>query len=404
MTLARFLNDASALPQVLMHAPEKRRYLKGLMDRHRSREKKTRFLDYATRAVRSGLTPGGGYYGIWCRDASYVVDAMIALGLTEDASRAVKRIWSSQITEEGSKLLFGRGSPERKFRVGVAKTEQLHGFRSALPTSIHQGFSEVYALEPDIDSTALIVSSTCKLCLSSKSNALFDFVSSHLERAMQFLEKRDRDGDGLLEQGANEDWMDSVMRSGKVVYSQGVWLEALKQWSLLLRSKGRSTESDRVLDKAEDLVRKVDSSMFNGSCYADENSEHTNQDVVIYINARSIRDSRADLTLETLGKRLHNSPLGPSVVSPHYSLTGPLHLKSNEYQNGAFWPWISSCEVLALSSTGRVDEALDLMWCCLEAAALEWIDTSDVRRSGRFPFRTGLAACLNVAMKLNISA
>jgi hypothetical protein len=39
-------------------------------------------------------------------------------------------------------------------------------------------------------------------------------------KAVEYLSKRDTDNDGLLEQEHNEDWMDTAIRTGKIVYSQ----------------------------------------------------------------------------------------------------------------------------------------------------------------------------------------
>jgi uncharacterized protein (DUF608 family) len=54
-------------------------------------------------------------------------------------------------------------------------------------------------------------------------------VMPAVDSAMKYLESRDLDGDLLLEQGPNEDCMDFICRSGKVVYSQATWSTILLQ-------------------------------------------------------------------------------------------------------------------------------------------------------------------------------
>ena len=67
---------------------------------------------------------------------------------------------SSNRSEE-QKLVYGRGSQEMNFSSEVANEEKLKEFEGALPTTIYQpGFSEVYGQNPDIDSTALMLSTT----------------------------------------------------------------------------------------------------------------------------------------------------------------------------------------------------------------------------------------------------
>jgi hypothetical protein len=71
------------------------------------------------------------------------------------------QIWAHQIEPNKEKVVYGRGSPEMKFSAEVTTKGKEKEFQGALPTTIYQaGFSEVYGREPDIDSTALIVSTT----------------------------------------------------------------------------------------------------------------------------------------------------------------------------------------------------------------------------------------------------
>lgn len=73
----------------------------------------------------------------------------------------IHQIWSHQTSPNKEKLVYGRGSPEMKFSFEVAKEGTEEEFEGALPTTIYQtGFSEVYGQNPDIDSTALMISTS----------------------------------------------------------------------------------------------------------------------------------------------------------------------------------------------------------------------------------------------------
>ena len=63
--------------------------------------------------------------------------------------------------------------------------------------------------------------------------SIIDFVIPKMNKVINYLISQDIDNDGLLEQDHNEDWMDSVMRKGKIVYSNTIYL-ALKNISKLL--------------------------------------------------------------------------------------------------------------------------------------------------------------------------
>ena len=71
-------------------------------------------------------------------------------------------IWSHQIKTGKEKLIYGRGFPDMNFHISTANKDIEKEFEGALPTTIytHYNFCEVYGKSPDIDSTALMISTT----------------------------------------------------------------------------------------------------------------------------------------------------------------------------------------------------------------------------------------------------
>src|ERR671932_1831354 len=119
------------------------------------------FLQKTQEHVLQGLNPGGIYQAIWCRDAAYILRDWFLSGNVGGVMQQIYQIWSHQIEPNREKLVYGRGSPEMKFLSEVAKEDKQKVFKGALPTTIYQaGFSEVYGQNPDIDSTALMISTT----------------------------------------------------------------------------------------------------------------------------------------------------------------------------------------------------------------------------------------------------
>jgi len=395
--LARKLNFALSFPALLSSEVGKRVH----QSRAAARPRES-FEEYAIPFITSGVTPSGGYSGTWCRDASFILEAWIELGLIDEAARVAEHIWSNRISNgnEGS-ILVGRGSPEEEFRARVARKEELEEIKGALPTSIHRGYREIYAAKPDIDSNALMIRATCRACVASKNRTFSEKMYPTLQSAVEYLRSRDVDGDGLLEQGPNEDWMDTVMREGKVVYSQGTWLGALNSLASLLDFLGRTSESDKIKEEAVSVERNVDNTLWNDLCYADNASVgRINQDVVFYINERSGKqDPKALRSLGTIRERLWMCSSGPKVSSPAYRKTGPLKLKEIEYHNQAFWPWISAVEVKSRIASGDTSNAAVLLENCIESAPYEWIGA---RNSGRYPFRTGVASTF-IALRQSFS-
>src|ERR687891_1434169 len=240
------------------------------------------FMTKTEEHALQGVNPGGYYQAIWCRDASYILRDWILTGNIAAALQQLYLIWSHQIEPGREKLVYGRGSPEMKFLSEEAKEDKQKEFAGALPTTIYQvGFSEIYGQDPDIDSPALMISTSAwilnrslkgkspsgrlsdvsttalehssdyvsslmlKLGITDPTRAI-DFLIPRMLQAVDYLAKRDIDDDGLLEQNHNEDWMDTVLRAGKIVYSQACWILALKNLSNLLLAVDKQKESDRI--------------------------------------------------------------------------------------------------------------------------------------------------------------
>src|SRR5919202_602250 len=262
------------------------------------------FLQKTNEHVLQFVNPGGIYQAIWCRDAAYILKDWFLSGNVDGVMQHIYQIWSHQIEPDKEKIVYSRGSPDMKFSAEVAVKEKEEEFQGALPTTIYQaGFSEVYGLNPDIDSTALIISTTSWILAraikqqhddtfsSSSSSALSpsetstviasehsaDYVSALLSKvgitdpqkvaefavprmlkAIEHLKSRDIDNDGLLEQSHNEDWMDTALRAGKIVYSQGCWLLALNDLSSLLAKLGRRKEVDRLTHLIDKTIHGVE--------------------------------------------------------------------------------------------------------------------------------------------------
>src|ERR1051326_3101590 len=202
------------------------------------------FMQKTEEHALQAVNPGGYYQAVWTRDASYILIDWALSGNISGALQQLYFIWSHQIEQGREKLVFGRGSPEMEFLSQEAKDDRQKEFAGALPSTIYQaGFSEVYAESPDIDSTALMISTTSRILsralrnkavsagqadssrtIASENSA--DYVSTLMQKlgitdpakaasflvprmmgAVEYLASRAKANDGRLEQGHNEDWM-----------------------------------------------------------------------------------------------------------------------------------------------------------------------------------------------------
>jgi hypothetical protein len=258
------------------------------------------------------------------------------------------------------KIIYGRGSPEMDYKPTIAKEDKQKAFEGALPTTMYQaGYSEVYGLNPDIDSTALMISTTSwiltkilkektkqqqSLSSSSKDKdssssynenngnyymlseaksmtehaKVIDFVVPRMLKAVDHLFSRDTDDDGLLEQNHNEDWMDTGLRAGKIVYSQACMILALNNLSYLLSELDNYNESEKMIKLATKTICAVEQKLWsdNDSCYIDIQQSHhiggpyrtVTQDVLLYLVAISENTNSDSLGMHQ-GSSHHNGTI-----------------------------------------------------------------------------------------------
>jgi hypothetical protein len=270
-----------------------------------------------------------------------------------------------------------------------------------------------------------------KLGITDPTKAI-DFLVPRMLQAVDYLASRDIDNDGLIEQSHNEDWMDTVLRAGKIVYSQACWILALKNLSSLLVTTGKQNESDRIRRMAEKAIQAVERILWSeeDGAYIDIQETHhiggpyrtLTQDVSLYlvaISENSARENltnnreqglprektddddlnlhRANRTLDALKNRVWKEKW-PLVTEVELKSTGPWILKPYQYHNLTFWPWTTGIEMLARSRFDRVEECNLLLSTLTSESNLhmhtfyEWINPITGEGNGAFPFRTGISA------------
>lgn len=442
--------------------------------------KANKFLDSTNQYVYAGINPGGYYNAVWCRDASYILKDWFLAGRFRDVLKEILFIWSHQITSHAERIIYGRGSPEMGYISHLVKPETEKSFEGALPTTIFGGFSEVYSQNPDIDSTALMISvtswildnylksrqistSTLKALnenlkpttshVISEPSILIDFIVPRLLKAIDYLKSRDVDGDGLLEQGHNEDWMDTLLRAGKIVYSQASWILALRNLSALLLEIEKGGDATRLTALANKTIRAVEHKLWHEKegTYIDLQEQQPavvqgslnvlTQDVSLYLVAitemstlnrkpksqtgakheldRSHQDSNtqrlqqestednaklqlaqhANGTLATIRKRMWQNDMWPLVTEVAIKRAGTWILNPNVYHNHTSWPWTTGIEMLARSRLERFEECSSLFSVLISGnqqngnlAFYEWVDPVNKLGKGAYPFRTGISA------------
>lgn len=419
------------------------------------------FLALTEKYTSQNTEPGDYYKAVWCRDAAYILKDQYMSGHHDAVLQQLRQIWQKQIGNNSEKLIYGRGSPKTNFTPMNAGSDLSSNFNGALPTTIFENFSEVYALNPDIDSTALMIYASAWILtnmlndsidkskrISGIVNDVIEYLVPFLFRGIDYLTSRDQDNDGILEQDHNEDWMDTVLREGKIVYSQACWLMALTSFSNLLFVLNKENEAKKLRDMASRLVNSIEKMMWSekNSCYMDIKLNKTAeddppsiiyQDTVFYVFAMTelfpnmipnmskvsdhdthakdekneclLNDVRAKeikqrllLALRSLKNRTWMADI-PLVTDKPLLKTGPWILQSNEYHNYTHWPWITAVELLTRFRFGQTNECNILLSSLFNRRKqnsksdhdnifYEWLNPTTKTGGGAYPFRTGISA------------
>src|SRR5215210_4132704 len=439
---------------------------------HKAFSKKlVNFIEKTKDHAIQSANPGGYYTGLWCRDSSYILKDWFLSERIPEVLDQILVIWSHQLdsANDDDRIVFGRGSPEMDFKPTIANKQVKKRFQGSLPTSIYheRKICEVFGKDPDIDSTALMISTTSWILSrlfaknvsadsSTKSSApdsidrvqkVLDFTIPRMHKAVEYLTNRDIDNDGLLEQSHNEDWMDSIMRAGKVVYSQACWILALSNFSLLLQLQQKKQERpiEGMVKLADITIKAIEEKLWSeeDDAYIDVQETHhiggpyrtLTQDISLYLVALTENTSRDSLSINDypgngnllqprMIKRLDEKEEGgdrssnynrlvrtlgairkrawkkkwPLVTEVELISTSPWHLKPYQYHNHTFWPWATGNEMLARSRLVQFEEC-DILLSTLASEGhphihcfYEWLNPINDTSGGVYPFKTGISA------------
>jgi hypothetical protein len=86
-------------------------------------KKAKQFIQKTENHTLQGLNPGRIYQTIWCRDASFILKIWFHSGNIQGLLQQISTVWSHQIEVGKEKIVYGRGSPEMKYKSTRATKE-----------------------------------------------------------------------------------------------------------------------------------------------------------------------------------------------------------------------------------------------------------------------------------------
>jgi len=161
------------------------------------------------------------------RDLFYILNYLIFKKNKERVFNILELISHYQILKPTyMRFMYGLGDPRSRFN-WTQLSNITHDYLGGFPTYVKGNNAFIYGRYPDIDSTALSVAILAKGITLLGDEKIYSKYRNNIVYGIKYLESRDTNNNGLLEQLENEDWMHSMLRCGSITYSNATALLAL---------------------------------------------------------------------------------------------------------------------------------------------------------------------------------
>ncbi len=344
----------------------------------------------AVRDLRACYNPDGIVAGrlhfnaYWARDGFWALFGALALG---DYAQALAQL------DTFIRYQFPSGKlPIRVEFVG----HHLTGYNTLRSRPKVVGRAGGFFSDP-IDPTALFVIAAREYLDRTGDTSFCARFDPTMDRALRWLGRHDRDGDGLIESYWLADWMDSVVKLNKVFNLNVIYYEGMRAHARLKRANRQPAEADEIQSRADRVYERLQTfwageyfsdwiwGARRGGFSSDGNvlamlfgvaTESQSRRILGYIKAQRL-DEGAPLRV------CH--PVYPGWrVFPMYYLAG-----IPDYHRTMVWPWLGTLNAVCKARLGDRQGALaDLStigeWYVRSNAVNEVYDRSGRPISRRF--------------------
>jgi len=226
---------------------------------------------------------------------------------------------------------------------------------------IYRGAYVYRALDPNI---LFVV--TCYKYIK-KSNDL-DFLRKNFDaisRAVEWLKRYEKEK--LLQEGIFANWMDVIIKTGAVLYSNVLYAEALNNFSEICGLLDKTDMAADYLKKHQSLKEKINKEFWNGGYYIDWISKNkkydylaTDGNVLAMLFGISNQEQNKKIISHIEDFGLDKIPLKTNYPSyPWWRAALRLYIVGIPgYQNNfASWLWLGCCYAVALDKNGFKEKA-----------------------------------------------
>ncbi|HEX2995962.1 MAG TPA: hypothetical protein VHP14_14150 [Anaerolineales bacterium] len=224
---------------------------------------------------------------------------------------------------------------------------------------------------PSLDGQALLVIAALAY---TEATGNLSFLENHwgeLKLALEWLKKyrRDAERDPLLHQGAFADWADSIARRGRVLYTNVVYWKALSEMAIAATRLDLQQEAVHYFVRAENVLRAINRYFWRDDLgyfiTSDELTQLSSDGNLLAVAWGLATREQARRILNCMKERRMAEPVPTRVTHPPYPrrLIAPENIIGGmaSYHTDAAWLWLGAWHVIALTKSGLMAEAQELV-------------------------------------------
>ncbi len=192
----------------------------------------------------------------------------------------------------------------------------------------------------------------------------------NLKKAMQWNLTRDTDNDLLIEEEHYAAWTDSIKKSGKVLYTNILHCEALREFSDMCKTIGKKEDSKHYLDLHRDVKQKINDLFWKQDYYIDwidkKGYDYFSTDGNILAILFDIANKNQQLKIQKAIQEFRINQHIPSKTNyPKYPFTKISLINYiggiGDYHNGLSWLWLGCLDAVAKNKIGMRKQAIELL-------------------------------------------
>jgi len=299
----------------------------------------------------------------WARDLGFASYGLIELGE-----------WQT-VRESLEVFLLGQ-SADGQFPIKVHSTSIVDRYMHSL---FHREQPTSKPIQPkyltghktiSLDGNGLLVIALLHYAQQTGSHAFAQLHWPALKRAVGWLQKHAKDGDGLLSQGAFTDWADTLRRQGKILYTNVIYWKALHDTAEAARAYGYHEDAVIFAHRAQQVSSSI-------------NAYFWRPDLGYYVTSQVFDNLSSSGNLLAIAWGLATPAQSHAILDAmrYYGMDSPVPTQAHhraypkklvalenrlggiaDYHTYFAWLWLGAWHVIALARMERMEQARELLY------------------------------------------